>query len=379
MNIETKELIEAKKKSVEGWRKVAIIILNWNGWKDTLECLESVFRNTYPNYQVIVIDNGSTDGSIEKIKAWADGKQEVLTPEPTHPLYYLSHPPVKKPIPYIYYTREEAEKGGNFKLEEKLTEEWQEQRKPNYKELNPTSSYPLILIQTGENLGFAVGNNVGIKYAMTKDNFDYIWLLNNDTVMNKDALTQLINNIKSCSGVGVVGSKLLKYHKYNFIQTTGGGRIFPWIGIEKGIAVNQEDKGQWDKEIILDYITGASFLTKTDVVHHVGLIDEKFFLYWEDADWCERIKIKGYQLNYAYKSKIWHKETATIGIRSPVQDYYGTKNALIFMERYYKKYWVLGALISFIGKILNRIMRNNYTGLRYIIKAYVDFFYKKER
>ena len=377
--MKAREINEVKKKDTLKWPKVVIIILNWNGWENTIECLESVFRNTYLNYQVIVIDNGSTDGSIEKIKAWAEGKQEVLTPESTHPLYSLSHPSVKKPIPYIYYTREEAEKGGNFELEERVIREWQGRRKINSKELNPTSDHPLVFIQTGENLGFAGGNNVGIKYAMTKDNFDYIWLLNNDTVMNKGALTHLINNIEGCSGVGVVGSKLLKYHKYNFIQTAGGGKIFPWAGIEKGIAVNKEDKGQWDKEIILDYITGASFLIKTDVVHHVGLINENFFLYWEDTDWCERIKIKGYQLNYAYKSKIWHKETATIGIRSPIQDYYGTKNALIFMERYYKKYWVLGALISFIGKVLNRIIRNNYTGLRYIIKAYVDFFYKKEK
>lgn len=68
--------------------KVSIIILNWNGWKDTIECSENVFRNTYPNYQVIVVDNGSTDGSMEKIKAWADGKQEVLTLKPNHLLYY---------------------------------------------------------------------------------------------------------------------------------------------------------------------------------------------------------------------------------------------------------------------------------------------------
>ena len=140
--MKTKESIEVKREKIQEWPKVAIIILNWNGWKDTIECLESVFRNTYPNYQVIGVDNGSTNGSMEKIKVWADGKQEVLTPELTHPLYHLSHPSVKKPIPYIYYTREEAEKGGNFKLEEKITKEWQKQRKLNSKELNTTSSYP---------------------------------------------------------------------------------------------------------------------------------------------------------------------------------------------------------------------------------------------
>ena len=159
--MKVKDSIEIKKEERIKWPKVAIIILNWNGWKDTIECLESVFRNTYPNYQVIIVDNGSTDGSMGKIKKWAEGKQEILTPKPNHPLYHLSHPPVKKPIPYIYYTREEAEKGGNFKLEEKITKEWQKQRKLNSKELNTTSSYPLIFIQTGENLGCAGGNNGG--------------------------------------------------------------------------------------------------------------------------------------------------------------------------------------------------------------------------
>jgi len=90
--------------------KVAIIILNWNGWKDTIECLESVFRNLYLNYQVVVLDNGSTDDSVEKIKAWAEGKQEVEV-DLNNPLYHLSHPPVPKPIPYIEYDRKTAEAG----------------------------------------------------------------------------------------------------------------------------------------------------------------------------------------------------------------------------------------------------------------------------
>jgi glycosyltransferase involved in cell wall biosynthesis len=88
--------------------KVYILILNWNGWKDTIECLESIFRNSYPNYQVVVIDNGSTNGSIEKIKAWAGGEQEVEV-DPNNPLYNLSHPPVQKPIPSIEYDRKTAE------------------------------------------------------------------------------------------------------------------------------------------------------------------------------------------------------------------------------------------------------------------------------
>ena len=116
--MKTKKSIEIKREKMQDWPKVVIIILNWNGWKDTIECLESVFKNTYPNYQIIVVDNGSTDCSINKIRAWAEGKQEALTLKPSSPLYGLSHPPIKKPIPYICYNREEAEEGGNNKFEE---------------------------------------------------------------------------------------------------------------------------------------------------------------------------------------------------------------------------------------------------------------------
>ncbi len=161
--------------------KVYILILNYNGWSDTLECLESVFRNSYPNYQVVVLDNGSPNSSMKRIKEWAEGKQEPLCPESTHPLYHLSHPHIKKPIPYVYYTREEAEHGDNFELEEELVGDRENKKtNPNIhslpcSQISPSTHYPLILIQTGDNLGFAGGNNVGIRYVFAKG--DYVLLL----------------------------------------------------------------------------------------------------------------------------------------------------------------------------------------------------------
>ena len=244
--METKESIEVKKKDTLEWPKVAIIILNWNGWRDTIECLESVFRNTYPNYQVIVVDNGSTNASIEKIKAWAKGEQEVLTPEPIHPLYHLSHPTVKKPIPYIYYTREEAERGGNFILEEKVTKEWQEQRKINSKELNPTTSYPLIFIQTGENLGFAAGNNVGIRYYAFKKDYGYILLLNNDTVVEQSFLEQAIEIAEKNNKIGIIGGKIYYYDDLKRIWAVCG-KYRRLIGDVSFRGHNQIDNGQFDR------------------------------------------------------------------------------------------------------------------------------------
>jgi len=391
----TKESTEAKKKSVEEWPKVAVIILNWNGWKDTIECLESVFRNTYPNYQIIVVDNGSTNGSIQKIKAWAEGKQEVLTPESSHPLYHLSHPPTEKPIPYIYYTREEAVKGSNFKLEEKIIREWQGRRKIDSKELNPKSSYPLIFIQTGKNLGFAGGNNVGIKYAMAKGNYDYIWLLNNDTVIDKDALREMVKLGKNNDKIGIIGSKLLYYDKPNTIQALGGSNQITWNISRKHICDLEEDRLEYNNDFEINgYICGASLLAKKKVIEMVGVIDVNYFMLVEDVDWCFRALKKNWKLFYSGKSKVWHKFGASIkksnvnkiflGRRSKrfpidkfiLNNYYFTKSCLYFAKKNYNKYFVFTCLQIFFNIVIKSIgvlLYDNYKFYR--IKILFKGFY----
>lgn len=100
--------------------KVYIIIVNFYNWWDTIECLESVLRSDFFNYQIIVVDNNSPNNSLEHLKAWADGKMDIYIP-PHRPLKCLTYPPVKKPIPYLCYTKEEAEKGGNSLLESRFS------------------------------------------------------------------------------------------------------------------------------------------------------------------------------------------------------------------------------------------------------------------
>jgi len=331
--MKTKESIEVKKKSMQEWPKVAIIILNWNGWKDTIECLESVFRNTYPNYQVIVIDNGSTDGSMEKIKIWAEGKQKVLTPKQTHPLYYLSHPPVEKPIPNIYYTREEAERGDNFKLEEKVIREWQERRKDNGKELNLTSSYPLIFIQTGKNLGFAGGNNVGIRYTIKKDEHDYILLLNNDTVVEKDFLESAVNFAEKNKSIGVVGGKIYFYGDSTRIWSTGGH--INWIkgrGIHAGNG--KIDVGQFDRAREVSLISGALMLVKREVFRKVGFLPEEYFFGAEEWDFSVVVRQNGYRLYYIPKFICHHKVGAAHKTFDPKFIYNTYYNKLLFQQKF---------------------------------------------
>jgi len=373
--MKVKELLKTKDNKIEKWPKVAIIILNWNGWKDTIECLESVFRNTYSNYQVIVVDNGSTDGSIEKIKAWTEGKQKVLTPESTHPLYNLSHPPIKKPIPYIYYTREEAERCGNFKLEEKITKEWQEQRKPNSKELNPTPSYLLIFIQTGENLGFAGGNNVAMKFVLKKSDYDYVWLLNNDTVIDKHALLEMVKLSENNGRIGMVGSKLLFYSTPNIIQSLGIVSSSKIKASGKHIGMLQADGPVFGREIEINYfMLGASLLAKNILLKEVGLLDDKYFMMAEEEDWCIRTLLAHYKLFCSGKSKIWHKGSHYAPTRSMVKSfcgkrsirclwssflisgYYSVRNKIYCMKKNFPKFFLGYCFIELPYRILRMIV-----------------------
>ncbi len=287
--------------------KVYIIILNYNNWHDTIECLESVLRNDYSNYQVIVIDNNSPNNSMDYIKAWAEGKLDVWV-NPNHPLRYPSFPPAPKPIPYIFYTREEAEKGGYIKFEEKLIEEIPEVI---------TTKYPLILIQTGKNLGFAGGNNAGIRYALAKDDFKYIWLLNNDTVIEKDSLSKMVGVAESNKRIGIVGSKLLRYDRPTILQTLCGTTKMTWknAGEGKYLFPNQNDGPKFNKIFELDggYIVGASMLIRKEVFQDIGLLDESYFMWAEESDFCIRAIRSGWKLYCCGKSKVWHKEGASSG------------------------------------------------------------------
>ena len=312
--------------------KVAIIILNYTGWKDTIECLESVLRNDYPNYQVIVVDNGSPNNSMEYIKAWAEGRQEVLTPEPGHPLYNLSHPPVKKPISYIYYTREEAEKGGDFKLEERITEGWQKQRKFfNNKELISTSLYPLIFIQTGENLGFAGGNNVGIRYAL-KQRAEYVLILNNDTQVEKNILLAMVEAAQE-NEAGVVGAVIKDANTKNILFIKS---FYPYMFFYSEPQRSIPKNKWW----LTHQVNGSAMLLHKDLLieryRELGyFLDASLFLYCEEIElamWCLQKKIKSI---IAGEAIVYHKVGTSSGGRGkPIQFYYLTRNRVLLAHRY---------------------------------------------
>lgn len=265
--------------------KVYIFLVNWNGWHDTIECLESVFRTNYGNYRVVVVDNGSRDDSLEQIKCWAAGELPV-TVDNAAPLRFLTEPSVPKPVPYVEYSRSTAEGGGK-----------------------PGMEPPLILIRSESNIGFAGGNNIALRYALARGDFKYAWLLNNDTVIGSDALSAMVRRIEDCPGAGMCGSLLPYYDRPDIIWTQGGGTFNHWLArsacIGNGLSLS-EGLARNTVESLMKYVAGASLLVTRKFVEEVGLMSEDYFLYNEEPDWAFRGSQR-YTLVYAPESIVYHK------------------------------------------------------------------------
>lgn len=299
--------------------RVYIVLLNWNGWGDTIECLESLFRMQYPDYRVVVCDNGSEDGSIDRIRDWAEGRLDVWVP-PRVEARSLSTPPVEKPIPYFEYERTAAEAGGRSGVDA-----------------------PLVLIRTGGNLGFAGGTNVGLRYGLAKGDLDYAWVLNNDTVCRSDALGYLVRRVELDPEVGFCGSTILSYTTPATVQALGGAAYNKWVGSNRhlGLFLNYPlvvDESDIEKQ--MRYVIGASMLVSRRLLEDVGLMCEDYFLYFEELDWATRAKGK-YSLAFASRSVVYHKEGGTIGTKSDpmeksfLSDYYSLRNRLVFTRKHH--------------------------------------------
>jgi hypothetical protein len=240
---------------------VSLITINYNHFDDTIEFLESAARLTYPNIEVIVVDNDS---------------------------------PKEKPT---------AEAIARFP-------------KVNF-------------IQSDKNRGFAGGNNIGLKAAKG----DYLFLLNNDTVMPEGFLEPIIDFMESHPDAGMASPKVL-YPDHKTLQYVGAVAISPLTGRGKRLGLHEKDNGQYDKTYRTDLGHGAALIVTRKAYEQVGPMPEIYFLYYEEHDWCEQVKRKGFNMYYIGTSHIIHKESvSTGGDESPLKVYYITRNRLIFMRR----------------------------------------------
>ena len=243
-------------------KNVHIIVLNWNGKDDTIECVESLQEINYDNYKIIVVDNGSEDDSVFEIK----------------------------------------------------------------------KNFPRIkIIENKKNLGFAGGNNIGMKYAMENE-ADYVLLINNDTTVDENFLTELVKIGESNKKIGALGSKIYFHSEPNRIWFAGGK--VNWLK-NKGthLGLDEIDNGQYNKISEVDYLTGCCLLVKREVIEKIGVLAEDYFLYYEDTDFSARVKNAGYKIMYVPKSKIYHKISRSTKPGSPSYIYYHVRNGLVMAKR----------------------------------------------
>ena len=161
------------------------------------------------------------------------------------------------------------------------------------------------------NLRFSGGNNVGIRHAL-ESGAEYIMLLNNDTIVDNDFLTRLVEVAQEDQDVGMAGPKIY-YHRDPKRIWYAGGKIEWWKGAISHIGVREIDKGQYDRTAETDYITGCCVLVKRNVIEKIGMLDDAFYIYGEDADWSVRASRAGYRLMYVHSSMIWHKVSVSTG------------------------------------------------------------------
>ena len=305
-------------------KKVSIIILNWNGWGDTIECLESLYKITYPSYDVIVVDNGSEDKSIEKIREYCKGEIKVESK-------FLKYDPSNKPIKILEYTREETEAGGKEKEIADLP-----------------SNKKLIIIKNERNYGFAEGNNIAMRYALKVLKFDYVLLLNNDTVVDKGFSDELIKVTESNEKIGIVGPVIYEYLKQNEVQSAGV-KICWNTARQKLLRSDKTKCEQQNDNLNVDYVSGCCLLAKTKLINNIGYLNPTYFAYWEEADWCVRAHKAGYKVLYVPKAKIWHKRLSTTNKTSGFYEYHMTRNMFWFMKQHATRIQYLSFLLYFFG------------------------------
>ncbi|WP_127904412.1 glycosyltransferase family 2 protein [Solirhodobacter olei] len=270
---------------------VAIVILNWNGWRDTIECLETCLKLHYPRFRIILCDNASTDGSIDRFADWAAGRV-AARPEGSIG-NALVEPQVPKPVALDIRASAEVS-GGTF-----------------------DDLSPVTLIRTGANLGFAGGNNVGLDFAH-RHGAAHFWLLNNDTVADPMALSALVARVTDAPAIGLCGSRIAFYDAPRTLQLAGGCSYHPSLGLARRIAADRpmdNAPAATEVEARLGYVSAASCLVSKAFLEEIGPMTEDYFLYCEEIDWAWRARGR-FRLGYAPDSVVYHKAGRSAGSKS---------------------------------------------------------------
>lgn len=243
---------------------VAIVLVNYNGAEDTIDCIKSLSAIKDVEYEIVVVDNKSTDDSINKLK--------------------------------------------NFQ-----------------------NFFEFTLLEASCNNGFSAGNNIGIVYAK---NADYYLLLNNDTVVEPDFLIGLLCEIQKNPKCGAAICKILYYSQPDMIWYAGGS-FNRRTARSEHFRINQKDTVKEEISQKVAFASGCCLCVSRKVFETVGLLNEEFFLYEEDAEFCYRIVKKGFDIVYVPNSVIYHKVSSSTGRSSPMSQYYTVRNKYLLIRMHF--------------------------------------------
>ena len=273
---------------------VSLITINYNAQGETDQFLKSCANLTYPNYQIIVVDNGSRDP---------------------------------------------------FKKKSNITE--------------------IKLVHSKVNLGFAGGNNLGLKYSSG----EYVIFINNDTIVSPDFIQPIIKILSTQKNAALASPKVL-FEDGKTIQYAGAKAINPWTGRGKRLGLGESDYGQYDINEPTELGHGACLAARKAVIDEVGEMPEDYFLYYEEHDWTEQMKNAGYQIYYVGKSNIIHKESRSIGQESPLKAYYMIRSRILYLRRNCKGLEKFSSLLLLIVLSLPKdILKYTFKGQFDLIKA----------
>ncbi|HNP63641.1 MAG TPA: glycosyltransferase family 2 protein [Woeseiaceae bacterium] len=333
--------------------KVYVILVNYNGWADTIECASSLRMLSYSNFQIVIVDNCSADDSVSKIQGWVGGERR----------------------PVLNGENCEYEFGGLDTGSQVAAYSWVEAiTRPHRGQCD----LPLILIENPENRGFSGGNNVGIRFGLSRGDADYFWLLNNDTVVDDDALNALVERFRECSrheeSIAMCGSLILDFDRRDQVQAFGGAMVNRFLGSTRNLFAGKDAKCDdvIQSKKLPDYVSGCSMLVKAENFSRTGFLDEAYFLYWEDAEWCFRCKRRGMSLAVASRSRVWHRRGSTSG-RYPIIAFYNTRNCLQFFRDYLPAYLVFCLIAKPLFFTIIALKHRNWPFFRESLRGYWRF------
>ena len=196
-----------------------------------------------------------------------------------------------------------------------------------------TATYPLTLLEAGRNLGYAAGNNVGIRYAL-EHGANFVLVLNNDTAVAPDLLDRLLEAAERTPDAGVFSARIMYFDEPERVWFDGArwnpsSLHLAWPG------QNAEERTLDGFDHDTDYASGAALFFRSDVAREIGLLDESFFLVWEEVDWCFRARNAGWRNIVVPAAKVWHKIGVSFGSESsPLRTYFSIRNELLWFSRH---------------------------------------------